>query len=274
MGATSGDTSCAGMAAAIEANIVETSALFGRVPGTELHDEDPDLRFYVTAGVPSPLFNHVYLARLPRENLDARIGAVRRHYAAHRLPFMWSVGPFSRPSDLGSRLGSRGLVCAERLAGMAADLRVLEEGIPPPDGLTVERVGDAEVLGEYVEVAGAGFGMPGFVTGALFEACSVLGLAEESPFGHYVGRIGGEALATASLSLAAGVAGIFNVVTLPGARRRGIGTALTLAALRDARERGCRTGILQSSAMALGVYRRLGFEQHSTYLVYAGTGRG
>lgn len=72
MGATGGDISSAGMAAAIEANIVETSSLFGRVPGTELHDEDPDLRFYVTAGVPSPLFNHVYLTRLPQEKPDAR----------------------------------------------------------------------------------------------------------------------------------------------------------------------------------------------------------
>jgi GNAT superfamily N-acetyltransferase len=269
MGATGGDISSAGMAAAIEANIVETSSLFGRVPGTELHDEGPELRFYVTAGVPSPPLQ----PRLPDEaatgETDARIEAACCHYAARRLPSMWSVGPFSRPPDLGSRLRSHGLVCAERLGGMAADLRTLDEGIPPPYGLTIERVGDDEVLGEYVGVAGAGFGMPGFVTGALFEACSVLGLAEENPFGHYVGRLGGKVLATASLSLAAGVAGIFNVATLPGARRRGIGTALTLAALRDVRERGCRIGILQSSAV--GVYRRLGFEQHSTYLVYAGT---
>ena len=274
MGATNQDTSSAGMAAAIEANIVETSSLFGRVPGTELHDEDPDLRFYVTAGVPSPLFNHVYLTRLPQEDPDARIGEIRHHYAARRLPFMWSVGPFSRPSDLGSRLESHGLRRAEQLPGMAADLQALNEGIPPPTGLTIERVGDAEVLREYVEVARVGFEMPEFVTEALFEACSVLGLAEENPFGHYVGRLGGEVLATASLSLAAGVAGIFNVVTLPKARRRGMGTALTLAALRDARERGYRVGILQSSAMALGAYRRLGFEQYSTYLVYAGTVQG
>ena len=52
-----------------------------------------------------------------------------------------------------------------------------------------------------------------------------------------------------------------------------MGAALTLAALRDAREREYRIGILQSSAMAVGVYRRLGFEQYSTYLVYAGTGQ-
>jgi hypothetical protein len=101
-----------------------------------LHDEDPDLRFYGTAGVPSPLFNHVYLTRLPQEKLDARIEAACCHYAARRLPFMWSVGPFSRPPDLGSRLRSHGLVCAERLGGMAADLRTLDGGIPPPNGLT------------------------------------------------------------------------------------------------------------------------------------------
>ncbi len=273
MGVTSQDTSSEGMAAAIEANIVETSSLFGRVPGTDLHDEDPDLRFYVTAGVPFPLFNHVHLTRLLRENPDARIGEIRRHYAARRLPFVWSVGPFSRPSDLGSRLESHGLRCVERLPGIAADLRALNEDIPFPAGLTVERVGDAEVLREHVEVARAGFGMPGFVTGALLEACSVLGLEEDDPFGHYVGRLGGEVLATASLSLAAGVAGIFNVVTLPKARRRGMGAALTLAALRDARKRGYRIGILQSSAMGLGVYRRLGFGQYGTHLVYAGTGQ-
>ncbi len=54
MTAVSRDTSPAGMAAAIETDVAETSSLLGRVPGTELHDRDPDLRFYVTAGSPFP----------------------------------------------------------------------------------------------------------------------------------------------------------------------------------------------------------------------------
>ena len=272
MSTISQDPSSAGMAAAIEANLNATFSLLGRSPSTQLHDDDPDLRWYISPKVPHPLFNHVYFTRLPQqEDVDARIEELRKHFASYQLPLMWSVGPFSSPSALGSHLESHGLRGVEESPGMALDLKALNEDIPFPSELIIERVSNAEVLSEFVNVMRVGFEMPVFTVDGLFEVFSAVGLTEESPWRNYVGRLDGEVVTTASLAIVAGVAGIYDIVTLPEARRRGFGAAITLAALREARELGYRIGILQSSAEGLGVYRRLGFEQYSTYYLYVGT---
>jgi ribosomal protein S18 acetylase RimI-like enzyme len=115
--------------------------------------------------------------------------------------------------------------------------------------------------------------MPEFTSDASFELFTAVGLTEASPWRSYVGRLDGEVVASCVLVLSAGVAGIYDVATLPKARRRGLDAAMTLEALREARELGYCIGVLQSSAMGFGVYRRLGFERYSTYHVYVGTGQ-
>jgi GNAT superfamily N-acetyltransferase len=64
----------------------------------------------------------------------------------------------------------------------------------------------------------------------------------------------------------AGVAGIYGVATVPGARRKGIGAAISLAPLMDAREMGYRHAVLFSTDMATGVYERIGFQMTETRL--------
>lgn len=274
MSAMSQDLSSAGMAWATEANGVGVFELWSRVPAMESHDDPPEVRWYISPNVPYPLFNHVYFTKVPQEkDVDDRVEQLRKHFASHQLPLMWSVGPFSSPSDLGSHLESHGLRRVEESPGMAVDLKALKEDIAFPSELTIERVSNAEILSEFVEVMRVGFQMPEFTVDGLLEVFSAVGLSEESPWQYYVGWLDGEVVTTASLALVAGVGGIYNVVTLPKARRRGFGAAMTLAALGEARELGYRIGVLQSSAMGLGVFRRLGFEEYSTYSIYVGSGQ-
>ena len=206
MGAISKDLSVTGMAAAVEASWTGVFEQWTRSQRVELHDEARDLRWYDTPGVPFPLVNHAYFTRLAQEeDIDARIGEVVGGFAELGVPFMWSVGPFSQPADLGERLEGCGLSRAEELPGMAVDLRAINEDVSSPSALAVERVGDEEALRECSEVQRVGFEMPEFTSEVLFEGCTAVGLGEESPWRFYVGRLDGEAVAASALALAGGL---------------------------------------------------------------------
>jgi predicted acetyltransferase len=61
--------------------------------------------------------------------------------------------------------------------------------------------------------------------------------------------------------VSAGLAGIYFVSAVEEARRQGIGGAIALAPLREAREMGYGVGVLGASEMGYPVYRRLGFQE-------------
>ena len=103
---------------------------------------------------------------------------------------------------------------------------------------------------------------------AWFELLSGLELTSEQPLQHYVGYLNGQPAVCASLFLGVGVAGLFNVATLPDFRHRGLGRAITLHALVDAQKRGYRISVLGSSEMAHSLYAKCGFVDHGELLAY------
>lgn len=257
------DLSVPSLVAAIETNQFEFFKLFEQWPRAEVHDE-PDMLWTIT-DIPFPLFNSVFRTCLsdPDTAIEAAIDRCRRR----NVPMMWWTGPSTQPTKLGIALEAFGFT-GEEATGMAAALHSLPQDVSVPPGLVVQQVADIEVMKKWCHVLCVGFEMPGFVGEALLDLCRSIGFDSQSPVRHYVAWLNDEPVSASSMFLGAGVAGIYNVATVPEARRRGIGSATTLMPLREARTLGYRVGILHSTHMGINAYYRLGFREYCKITQY------
>jgi ribosomal protein S18 acetylase RimI-like enzyme len=176
----------------------------------------------------------------------------------HVSSFTWWLAPHLQPAAWSAHLLPRGFQHDTRTPGMAVDLNALSQPATPAS-LEIRRVEDPETLAVWVGVCVRGFGMPQAMEPHFLELFSHQDAG--MPLYSYLGSLEGTPVAAATMILGAGVAGIYNVATLPEARGKGAGTAVTLAPLLEARQMGYRAGILQSSEMGFNVYRRLGFQK-------------
>lgn len=253
------DLSTPALVSTIEANQFASFALWRYWALAQVHDGS-DLLWSITS-VPVAFFNFVLRAQLEPQNVDATIEAAITRAKSRNVPIVWYVGPATRPSDLGTYLQAHGFTDGGDSPGMAADLTKLNEYLSGPPGLCVVPVDDNEALVHWCRTLRNGFGMPGFLEGSVLDWSAGIGLGERPPR-RYLAWMNGEPVATSMSILGAGVAGIYAVATVPEARRQGIGAAITLAPLLQARAEGYRVGILHSSPMGVGVYSQLGFREY------------
>jgi ribosomal protein S18 acetylase RimI-like enzyme len=260
-------------AEALDANFGELLAWYASWPGGEVR-RDAELQLAST-GVRFRAINAAALSDLAPASAAGRIDDAVAWLSARTDRWRWLVGPTSRPGDLEDRLIAAGLQLVGDSLGMALDMddrpggaggRAVEQG---PVGLTIEPVVDAAGLDRWRTVQQRGLGLDDEATEAWFVAHRRPGFDPELPLRNWVASIDGVAVAAAALFVGAGVAGIYNVCTVPEARGRGIAGAVTAAALDEAAARGLRLAVLGSSDMGYPVYRRLGFQDVSRLRSYA-----
>jgi hypothetical protein len=237
------DLSPSNLISAIESNIFPFFQSFREWPSSEIHDE-PEILWSIT-GVPFSLLNGVMRARIPPEKIDSTIEAVIAQGRLHGVPRLWLTGPETRPADLGKHLERHGFM-GDLSAGMAMELAKMKEDLPIPPGFTSQRVTGAATLRVWGQVFGVSFGVGDSAVEALCDLTMCIGLDRVR---CYLGWLNGKAVAISTLFLGAGVAGIYNVATLPEARRQGIGALMTAIPLHEARNEGYKAGILQASKM-------------------------
>ena len=270
------DTSADGLIRAIEADTIGTRVLSPELP-LEAHVESDAT--WSRGTIPDPVKNVVASTRFDAASADRRIAEIAAAYAERDLPFLWWRAPVHGPPDLGQRLRRAGIRALGGSPAMAMDLADLgaPEALPP--GLDIRPVVEVEGLRDYLAVIDA-MPMPEAAPAEIRAQTAKAVVAHTGPrLGlepvplRYVGWLEGRPVATSRLSLAGGTAGIYAVDTLPEARGRGIGRAMTLAALHAGREAGYRIATLQSSDIGYRIYHRIGFRDVFRYVIHVGGGR-
>jgi len=185
-------------------------------------------------------------------------------FLSRRLPFFWAAWPPSGAPGLADYLAATGLPFLRfKAPAMARRLDDLP-AVVLPAGVEIARVQTARDQADWLDVHMEGFEEPEAARPD-FEQYLAGSLAEpQSSLEHYVARWRGEPCAISTLLAAPLAAGIYHVTTLPAYRGRGLGKALTLAAMQSARRTGYAEAILFATPSGFPLYQRLGFETVTT----------
>ena len=136
--------------------------------------------------------------------------------------------------------------------------------VAPPSSVGVEIVPVASSgLGSFVQVCEESGLSPDLARRLFSES-----FASDPDVELFVARLEGQLVGTSIAIRSREAAGVYNVGTLPAARRRGVGAALTWATVEAGRAWGRDTIVLQSSEMAIPMYRSLGFRTVVSYATF------
>ena len=143
-------------------------------------------------------------------------------------------------------------------------LSTLPEWVPDVLGLRVKRIQDVAGFETFADTAGSNAGH----NAQLVETFLGGGIIEEPDVALLLGLLDGTPVAT-SISIRSGdLVGVYNVGTAEPARRRGVGWAMTAAAILAGAEAGAITATLQSSPMAQSMYAAHGFRTLLHYRLF------
>ncbi len=243
-----------------EQTIWEGFRIYAEAPGTSIIEDD--FVSAVCTGVPYEGFN----GAIGRGSIrSGQIDDIMDLFRAANVRMLWHVWPADRGIE--SALLERGLVFYEEEPAMVADLAVETSDSSPID-VHIRTTRDLEDLYVWVRIL-SGSSNETFIR----RVAELRGAADSrtgARFEHLLGLVDGDLVATAGVFHGTQAAEVQHIATERSHRRRGIGTAMTVAALEVVRRQGGRYAVLTASPDGFGIYERLGFETVATVRRFLG----
>jgi ribosomal protein S18 acetylase RimI-like enzyme len=248
------------LADAVQENLYASFRAQGSLPKAEIIEGE---RLSMHHAFPdNPVFKGVWRTRFSPAEIQTQIDQAESWFRQRQAPgFFWWTDTYTQPADMAQYLLQAGFDGnLEGDQGMAADLHALNDDVKTPESLKIMRAIEPKALSDWGKTLAVANDMPVSGGQAWVDAFLALG-GERSAWQLYVGYEQDQPVGTSMLFYGAGVAGIYGIGTPHAQRGRGIGTAMTLKALQEARRMGYHYAVLFASWQGLGVYRRLGFHE-------------
>ena len=249
-------------------------AMARTLPGSEIFEEEK-LSYHLTFPA-NPMFKGVWKTRLSTNEADKIIDKTITWFKERNVPyFFWWTRGDTTPADLEERLTRHGMISMEEQTKelakgivstelgspcMVADLEHMNESAlnQTPKNFVIKEVENEAMLYDFKKVFVETYEIPDWAGQAWVDATLKAGIGKTA-WKMYVGYLGDEAVATNMLFNGGGVASVYAVATVPSARGKGIGGAITLRPLLGARNLGYKYAVLFSTEMGIGAYQRIGF---------------
>ncbi len=210
--------------------------------------------FAFVTGHPIALFNGCVVTE---ESTPAQLEASLEWVREHRVPYrVWIATDHAE--ELGAVAERSGLERAPRPYPNMV-LHPVPEVPAPATGVTIRTHREAERAEFLAVVVELGLGRE------LAERIFSSGFVADGDVRLFTASLEGRKVGTSIAIRSGDVGGVYNVGVVEEARRRGVGSALTWAAVDTSRAWGCELAVLQSTAMAHAMYEAMGFRTVVSY---------
>jgi len=260
---------------AVQDNLFALFRAMATLPNSQIEETEKFSRHL--ASPTNPFYKGVWGTNLMPDEVEPAIHETIDWFKSRAAPFFfWWTGPNTTPEDIGKHLISHGLIDMEEQTkemanyiistaagapGMIADLHKMNESVldKVPQGFEMNDVQNEKDLQDFKQVLIDGYEIPASMADGWVQAAHEFGTGK-TPWRMVLGRLNGEPVGTNIIFNGAGVASVYGIAVPPSARGKGIGAAITLKPLLEARDKGgYNHAVLFSTEMGAPVYERIGF---------------
>ncbi|HPT72305.1 MAG TPA: GNAT family N-acetyltransferase [Candidatus Cloacimonadota bacterium] len=249
---------------AMDKSLLESVLSEKEHPSLELVEHDGLI--LMNTGIHSPDMNGIFQGHTPCRDVVESVEYAIRFFAKRQMPYYWWVGKHRNP-NISDLLEESGFEHIADLPVMVVSLEKLPTDIQLSN-IRIKTVETMEEFEDWIMISEQCVELEGQAVTEYWDYNRKYDYEDIQTQEFFLGYWDGIPVASCTTFKNEDIAVFYFIATLPEYRSKGIGRAITLHAMKKARDEGYHVGGLQATPMGLSLYEKLGFETISYEYIY------